>query len=498
MQPPINITQDWLSARAEVSPDKPFLYATDRDKGISFDHLDKQVRLMSSQWEQVGIQQGDHVGLLMINFPLTIIQLLVAIRYRVVFVPLNVRLTVDEIDFQLRQANCNWILPYGSADMLAELRDRGHQIAPLDTVKPSKNSLDLANTINLNNPLAIIHTSGTSGQPKGAVLTYNNIYQSAMASAYQIGVMPDDRWLCVLPLFHVGGLSIILRSLLYGTAVDLMPKFDIDEVNHVLTHRLITLVSLVPTMLSRLLDARTEAWNPKLRLVLLGGGVPSPELVARCVEEGIPLATTYGLSEASSQVATATLEQVIQKPASVGKPLMFTQIHVIDDKGEELQPDEIGEIIVKSPTVMQGYYNNPEATAKVIRDGWLYTGDMGYKDDEGDLFIVQRRSDLIVTGGENVYPVEVENVIRQHPDIKEVVVVGLDDVEWGQRVAGAVQLEEGANLSPEDVIQFARVHLAGYKIPREIRFVSDFPMTGSGKIQRNEVKKVFDDDPLDG
>lgn len=493
-----NIMQDWLSARVNTTPDKPFLYATDREQGMTFFHLEKQVAQMTAKWQAVGIQAGDHVGLLMINFPLTIVQIFTAMRVGVTLVPLNIRLTVDEIDFQLRQSDCTWLLPYGDAQVLSELRDKGHQIASLDTVKiPKKRQSFTIHDINLNNPFSIIHTSGTSGQPKGAVLTYNNIYQSAMASAYHIGVLPDDRWLCVLPLFHVGGLSIIMRSVLYGTAVEMMPKFDMDEVNRVLTEHPITLVSLVPTMLHRLLEMRTQAWNPKLRLVLLGGAAPSPDLVARCVDEGIPIATTYGLSEASSQVATSTPELVIKKPASVGKPLMFTQVRVIDEQGTECVADKIGEVIVKSPTVMQGYYKNPLATDKVLREGWLYTGDMGYKDSDGDLYIVQRRSDLIVTGGENVYPMEVENVIRQHPDIKAVVVIGLDDVEWGQKVVAVVQLETGRDLSEEAIIVFSREYLAGYKIPRAIRFVTEFPQTASGKIQRNEVRKVFVNDPID-
>ncbi len=493
-----NIMQDWLSARVNATPDKPFLYATDRERGMTFFQLQRQVEQMRAKWQAIGIKRGEHVGLLMINFPLTIVQIFTAMRVGVTLVPLNVRLTTDEIDFQLRQSDCAWLLPYGDAQVLAELRDKGHQIASLDTVKiPKKRQSFTIHEINLENPFSIIHTSGTSGQPKGAVLTYNNIYQSAMASAYHMGVLPDDRWLCVLPLFHVGGLSIIMRSLLYGTAVEMMPKFDIDEVNRVLTERPITLVSLVPTMLHRLLEIRKQAWNPKLRLVLLGGAAPSPELVARCVEEGIPIATTYGLSEASSQVATSTPELVIKKPASVGKPLIFTQVRVVDEQDKDCVADEIGEVIVKSPTVMQGYYKNPSATDKALHEGWLHTGDMGYKDSDGDLYIVQRRSDLIVTGGENVYPTEVENAIRQHPDVKEVVVIGLDDVEWGQKVVAVVQLETGHDLSEEAIIAFSRGHLAGYKIPRIIRFVTEFPQTASGKIQRSEVRKVFANDPID-
>ncbi len=496
LQPPINITQDWLESRAQVSPSK-VAYPFNDNNGNTFYNLFQQAEIRASAIHSGhAIGKGIKVALLVSNSLRAIYTLFALIRLGATIVPLNTRLSREEIKFQVKNVDCDYLLfEEQFQDKITNVElESSHIMSIFDACRTNK-TFSTFSTVdtNLNNPLAIIHTSGTSGQPKGAVLTYNNIYQSAMASAYRIGVMPDDRWLCVLPLFHVGGLSIILRSLLYGTAVDLMPKFDIDQVNQALTHRPITLVSLVPTMLSRLLDARREAWNPKLRLVLLGGGAPSPELVARCVDEDIPLATTYGLSEASSQVATATLQQVVDKPASVGKPLMFTQVRVVDEQNADARPHEVGEIIVKSPTIMQGYYSNPEATAKALRDGWLYTGDMGYKDDDGDLFIVQRRSDLIVTGGENVYPVEVENAIRQHPAIKEVVVVGLDDAEWGQRVAGAVQLEEGSILSPDEVISFARDHLAGYKIPRDIRFVSDFPQTGSGKIIRKDVRKVFDD-----
>lgn len=497
MHPQSNIMQNWLTARVNATPDKPFLYLKYLEVPKTFTQIQALVDDMVSVWLTNGVSEGDHVGVLMESSLLSVVFALTAIQTGVTLIPLNTRLTFDEIEFQLIQSDCRWVLPYGDIYQQVRLREKGFRFIEIDgNLKVDKHNM-LSNDINLNDPFAIIHTSGTSGKPKGAVLTYNNIYQSAMASAYQIGVLPHDRWLCVLPLFHVGGLSIILRSLLYGTAVELLPKFDVDEVNRALTEKPITLVSLVPTMLQRLLDARTEPWNPRLRLVLLGGAALSPELVQRCVDEGIPIATTYGLSEASSQVATATLEQVIQKPASVGKPLMFTQVQVVDANGEEMPVGEIGELRVKSPTVMQGYYNNPEATAKTIRDGWLYTGDMGYKDGDGDLFIVQRRSDLIVTGGENVYPAEVENAIRQHPAIKEIVIVGVDDSVWGQKVSAAVQLEDNTEITAEDIMSFAREHLAGYKIPRQIRFVDDFPQTGSGKIQRKEVRKIFDDS-IDG
>ena len=227
--------------------------------------------------------------------------------------------------------------------MSATARPGARSVTDAVLVFPGVSSLtatdetDAPARIDLDRDFAIIHTSGTSGRPKAAVLSYNNIFQSALGSAFRLGVLPDDRWLCILPLYHVGGLSIILRSLIYGTAVELMPikHFDAAAVNRLLAERPISLISLAPTMLSRLLDAKAEAWNRRLRLVLLGGEATPVALVSRCLQAGIPIAPSYGLSEAASQLATATLDLLQTKPGSVGKPLLFTELRVVDEGGDD-------------------------------------------------------------------------------------------------------------------------------------------------------------------
>ncbi len=482
--------QDWLAARAIATPEK--IAVVDDSITLRYQHLQDEVTRMCVRMEAAGIQRGDHVGMLMMSSALAVVPFFAALRMGLVFVPLSVRLTVEELDFQLRQSDCKWLLPYGDADLLTALRDKGHTLANLDYPIDKKRLHDYVDAdIDLENPALIVHTSGTSGKPKGAVLTAGNLFYSAMSSAYRIGHLLDDKWLCVLPLNHVGGLSIIVRAALYGITVDLRNKFEVEAINHALTHEGITLISLVPTMLYRLLDARTEAWSEKLRLILLGGAAPSAQLVQRCMEEGVPIATTYGLSEASSQVATALPDQVTRKPGTVGKPLLFSQVRVTDEHGSDAPAGEYGEVLVRGLTVMQGYYNNADATAKTLRDGWLHTGDIGYLDEDGDLFLVQRRSDLIVSGGENVYPAEVEDILRQHPAVAEVAVVGIEDAEWGQKVAAAVVLRDGHALTAEELQTFAREHLAGYKIPRLVKFVDALPQTQSGKIQRESVKMLL-------
>jgi O-succinylbenzoic acid--CoA ligase len=245
-------------------------------------------------------------------------------------------------------------------------------------------------------------------------------------------------------------------------------------------------------MLHRLLDADPEALTSSaLRCILTGGAAATPALVERCLALKLPLAASYGLTEAASQVATALVDQVSRKPGNVGKPLLFFSIRVMDAQGQSLPVGEIGEIVVSGPTVMQGYYNQAEATQKTLRNGELYTGDIGYLDAEGDLWVVQRRADLIVSGGENVYPAEVEQTLEQHPGVQEVCVVGVEDEEWGQIVAAAVVVAEKVSLTAEELIRFGRERLASYKQPRHVCFVESLPRTASGKIRREEVKVLI-------
>jgi len=477
---------NWLNARITASPNAlAYPSHTFADMYQYARHIEAQLI------DTFGDLDGKHIVILMPNQIHSVATIYALIHSRAVLVPINTRLTADEVAYQLQNADCVGII---YDEHYADL------IADSDLPKIAINGLPELTTHYANisnhagNPddiLAIIHTSGTSGKPKGATLTYNNIFMSAVASAYRIGTQSDDNWLCILPLYHVGGLSIVLRSLLYGTQVTLLERFDVDTVNDMLTNQPITLVSLVPTMLYRLLEKRTQTWQT--RLVLLGGAAPSQELVEQCIAENIPIATTYGLSEASSQVATALNDTVTQKPNSVGKPLIFTSVRIADENGDDVPTDEYGEVVVSGQTVMQGYYGNDEATQRTIKNGELYTGDIGYLDADGDLHLVQRRSDLIVTGGENVYPAEVEAVLRQHTSVKSIAVVGISHPEWGQQVACAIVLINDVTISTDEIQTFAREHLAGYKIPRQILFVDALPQTASGKIERKRVRALFGD-----
>lgn len=306
-------------------------------------------------------------------------------------------------------------------------------------------------------PVAVMHTSGTTAAPKPVVLTRRNFEASALGSAVALGLDPAERWLCPMPLTHVGGLSIPIRSAIYATTAVLHGRYDTEAVLCDLMDpaRRITLVSLVPTMLARLLDAGLRK-PPTLRWALLGGGPIAPALLERASAAEVPVAPTYGMTEACSQIAT------------FGWPLTGVDVRVADDE----------EVLVRGPIVSAG---------AVSQDGWLYTGDLGRFDDRGRLEIVGRKSDTIVSGGENIAPVEVEAVLLEHPAVADVAVHPRADPEWGEAVVATVVVRDGALVAPEELRAYCAARLAAFKVPKMVEFAEALPRTPAGKLLRRQL-----------
>jgi O-succinylbenzoic acid--CoA ligase len=305
-------------------------------------------------------------------------------------------------------------------------------------------------------PVAVMHTSGTTAAPKPVVLSHGNFQASALGSAVALGLDPAERWLCPMPLSHVGGLSIPIRSAIYATTAVVHGRFVLERALTDLMDpaRRITLASLVPTMLARLLDAGLQR-PPTLRWALLGGGPIAPALLARAAEAGVPVAPTYGMTEACSQIAT------------FGWPLTGVELRTA-----------AGEVLVRGPIVAAG---------AVSEDGWLHSGDLGRFDQRGRLEIIGRKADTIVTGGENVAPIEVEAVLLEHPDVADVAVLGRADPEWGEAVVAQVVARDGAELDPEALRSFCAARLASFKVPKAFELVASVPRGPTGKLLRREL-----------
>ena len=415
--------------------------------------------------------------------------------------PLNTRLTAGELAQQLRDARATCMIGETDDDRLARLSG----LVPRLEVVPAPDlaSLPGAPALAASEPrgivagksdsaadtavYAVVFTSGTSGRSRGACLTRSNFTASAVAAAERLGPAVAGRWLASMPLFHVGGLSMLVRSVIFGGPVRLLPRFDAAVVSDALDSGDVDAVSLVPTMLSRVLAHRgARRAPPGLRVLLLGGAAASPDLLARACALGYPVCPTYGLTEATSQVATAAPpEPGGPLPAPV-RPLAGVEVRIVDN-AREVAPGEPGEILVRGAIVTAGYLNDPAATSRAIRDGWLHTGDIGFVDSVGGLHVLDRRDDLVVSGGENVYPAEVEAVLLGHPSVADAGVAGLPDVDLGARVVAWIVASENAAADAGALDAHCRQQLAGFKVPREFRFVESLPRNATGKLQRRHL-----------
>ena len=466
---------DWVASRSSSNPDRIALAADGRT--WTFAQLDADVTRLAQQLAILSVKRGDRIASLLHNCATAAILPHALLRLGATLVPLNVRLSKAEIEWQIADASPRLVI--AESDTLSLVADATMRVIDVEELNATgEATVELSLEHDGDSVLAIIYTSGTTGQPKGAMLTVSNFWWSAIGSALNLGTRDDDRWIACLPLFHVGGLSIVIRAAIYGITAVVQDGFDAAAVNADIDDNGATIVSVVAVMLERMIEQRgTDAYPSTLRCVLLGGGPAPAPLLQRCSRLGIPVVQTYGLTETCSQVATLSPQEAQHRLGSAGKPLYPNAVRIDTENGGE------GEILVRGPIVTSGYLNRDDATAKAIIDGWLHTGDIGRIDDDGFLYVLDRRDDLIITGGENVYPAEVEAVLLGHEAVAEAAVIGVADEKWGQRVVAFIV--SATPVDTEDLAAHCRARLAGYKVPKEFIFVPDpLPRTASGKIRR--------------
>jgi o-succinylbenzoate---CoA ligase len=438
-------TADWLSRSATTVPDRVAIVAGGEE--LTFAALDRRVGESACRLATLGAAAGEPVGLVLEPSLDYVVLLHALVRLGAVAVPLDHTLPTAELERRLDRARASLVIrdPAEVADAppARQLAERG---IDLDAVH------------------CVIHTSGTGGEPKAIELTYGNHLWSALGSGARIGIEGEDRWLCSLPLHHVGGLAIVLRSVIYGSAV-VLERFDAEAIRALIAARRVTLASLVGTMLARLLDVDAEL--DRLRCVLVGGGPVRADLIERALAAGAPIAPTYGLTEAASQVTTLPPGEAGRRPGSAGTPILPTEVRI----------DE-GVICVRGATVARG---------SAGPDGWLRTGDLGRL--EGDhLYVLGRADDVIVTGGENVSPEEVERVLLAHPAVADAAVIGREDPRWQRAVVAVVVARDGARTDQEELRQFCRARLAPFAVPKQFRFADRLPRDAQGKLRRRELE----------
>ena len=437
---------DWLAQRSQSCPDRAALVADGSE--VTYAELEAEATWVARRLIAHGVRRGSIVALTMQPRREQVVLVHALMKVGAVLLPLSPRLSAQE-----RAA------VIAAEEPTVELDDPGR-------LTQTEADLPLLGEHDMDDFACRVLTSGSTGEPDPVGLTYGNFLWSAVGSAFNIGVDPQDRWLCCLPLSHISGLGIVMRSVIYGTTAVLHDGFDADRVAASLEGDGITVVSLVTTMLSRLLEAGADLSGP--RAILVGGGPVPEEPLEEAIGRGATVVQTYGLTEACSQVTTLAPADARRKLGSAGRPLLTTHLRIQD-----------GEILVQGPTVAPG---------RADQDGWLHTGDLGRIDEEGFLYVEDRIDDMIVSGGENVVPAEVEQVLLRHPEVADAAVVGREDPEWQQAVTAIVVLEDGSAVTPDDLRRHCAENLAGFKIPKRVELAAALPRTPSGKLMRRALR----------
>jgi len=484
-----------LTASAEVLGEKTALKLDELE--MSYRALDTASARVAGLLAQRGIGPGERVGVMLPNVPEFAVVYYGVLRAGGVVVPMNPLLKEREVAFYLGDSGARLVFAWHGFAEAAEAGARepgadclfvtpGEFARLLSEVEPAAEPIDRAP----DDTAVILYTSGTTGTPKGAELTHSNLTSNVATVVALHSFSERDVLLGALPLFHSFGQTCSMNATIAsGATLSLIPRFDAGRALGIIERDGATVFQGVPTMYSALLHhPERESFNTSTLRVCVSGGASLPAEVLRGFEEafGCTLLEGYGLSE-TSPVASSNRPDRERRPGSVGVPIDGVQIRIVDENGAEVPIGARGEIVIRGPNVMKGYWGRPDATAETIRDGWFHTGDIGVMDEDGYFFIVDRLKDMIIRGGYNVYPREVEEVLYEHPAVREVAVVGVPDPELGEEVAAAVALKEGAAADEDELRDFVKARVAPYKYPRVISFFPDLPKGPSGKIVKREI-----------
>jgi fatty-acyl-CoA synthase len=479
-----------------MSPDRVAIAYEGRE--WTYRQLHERAGRLAHALAALGVRRGDRVAYLGANHPTFLETLFAAGQLGAVFVPLNWRLAEPELAYIVRDSQPEVLV---HAREFASVADRLNVGATVAAGAAYEALLDGAPSGSLDEPVQpdevcmIIYTSGTTGRPKGAMLTHANITWNSVNVLLDLDLASDEVTLVAAPMFHVAALNMtVLPTLLKGGRVVLLSAFDPQRVLDLVTRHRVTLLFGVPTMFL----AMTRAGNwatadlSSVRSAICGGAPVPAAVIAPYQERGVTFMQGYGLTEAAPGVLFLRRDESARKAGSAGTASFFTDVRLVRPDGHDAGPGEPGEILVQGPNVMAGYWHRPDDTAAVLSpDGWLRTGDVGVADDEGYISIRDRTKDLIISGGENVYPAEVEDALYRHPAVADCGVIGVPDETWGEVGRAVVVLHDGVTAEPDELIDFLAGRIARFKVPKSVAFTDSIPRTASGKVNKAELRSRF-------
>ncbi|WP_347489573.1 long-chain-fatty-acid--CoA ligase [Desulfoscipio sp. XC116] len=494
-----------MSNRAYLSPGlEAFVGENYR---FTYDQTNKRVNQLAVYLKEQKISRGERIAVLCKNNHYFAAALFAAAKIGAIVIPLNWRLQAQELTYIINDCGAFLILYDDEfSPMIEKLRSttpirlflRAGGAGPdpeFEEVLSGQSTYEPDEVMSKGEDTAVImYTSGTTGKPKGAMLTHNNLFSASVALSHTIDWRYRDRFLAVAPFFHIGGLAPLITNVHKGCTIVFMPNFDPMSAWTIIENEKINNLMSVPLMLLAMLKVPgVEKLNLKALRTIICGGAPVPDSLIRAyLGIGIKVEQVYGITEYSGAVAFWTHEMPLEKSVSMGKPVFCGDIKIISPETDrELSPGEVGEILCGGPQVFKGYWNNPEATEKALVGEWYHSGDLGKKDEDGFVYVIDRLKDMIISGGENIYSAELETVISTHPAVAEVAVVGVPDSRWGEIPRAYIVKKPDTDVTVQDIVTICKQNLAGYKCVKEVRFVDTLPRNAVGKILKNVLKQQF-------
>lgn len=489
----------WVAKRAQLSNGKIALVSKERK--LTYSQLNSRVNRLANGLTQVGVQKGTRVAVFLMNGTEILEVMFACAKIGAIFVPINFRLSVEEVEYILEDSGAALFIYHQEyAQLAAEVCKETNieqsfsvgeeltQDASYESLLAKSTDQEPAVEVNSDEVHMIMYTSGTTGCPKGAMLTHANTFWNIVQILIAQPILETDTTFTVAPMFHSGAMTILTLTLLYkGGSVIIGNRFDPVQVLQTIEQEKITCMFMVPAMWNALTQVPDfDQYSLQSLRFSISAAAPCPTTVIKILERrGVLLTQAFGLSEVAP-VAILNIQDAARKIGSVGKPAFYVDIRIVDDSGCDVLDGEVGELLVRAPNVMKGYWKKPQETKEVLQNGWFSTGDCLWRDEEGYLYVAGRKKDVIITGGENVYPVEVEQVLYRHCNIKEVAVVGVPDEKWGEVIKAVIVLKNPEQqMDVESIKTFCEGKLARYKMPKLIEFISVLPRNAAGKVVKD-------------
>ena len=499
------LQQDWISKWALYSPNKIAFKEYETQQTLTYGQLNRLGNRVAHYFvNQLGLATGDRVAILAENCLAHPILFAAAQKTGITLVPINFRLAGPEIDYLLTNSTPRLAIVEEKFEAVFQQtpfsKDLENYI-PIatfnqfcDTEKsPVEDQHFPVIKVNEDHPIFILYTSGTTGFPKGAIYSHKMLFWNSINTAMSLIINSESRTVNCMPPFHTGGWNVLMTPFMHhGGYTCLIRKFEPDILLQLLQEEECTLFMGVPTMLKMMADtpAFSDASFPKLHYIIVGGEPMPIPLIERWDEKNVPIRQGYGMTEVGPNLTSLHQDDAIRKKGSIGRPNFYVNIRIVDDQGNDLPTDAAGELLLKGPMVTPGYWENKDATNKALKNGWFHTGDMVKRDEENYLYVVDRIKNMFISGGENVYPAEVERVLCQHPSVSEAAVIGVEDAQWGEVGQAFIVCWPGQSVEKDDIQAFCKAHMAKFKVPKHISFIEKLPKNDTGKINRQSLKKL--------